>query len=250
MQKMQKIFLVFSEYTDPAHHVPLVAQRISQHSGPIYFITKDPRPLVSVITDNARRSLVHVTVTGLGSTKFEPHVPEPADLVPVVQQLARVLNSQLVVRIDPIIFGANHSRCFRIMRKFAALGVQRFRISYCSLYPFVRQRFRSLGLPVPNSFYYPASWIAKHSTALANQAEKLGVSLEYCAPLAQIEHAIDPRIVQSGCVSDIEYNRLGYKPVPPQRKQRPHCRCWAKVEGLSEFKSCKHSCVYCYFSKP
>ena len=250
MQKMQKIFLVFSEYTDPAHHVPLVAQRAASHPGPLYFITKDPRPLSDIILDNAKRSLVHVTISGLGSTKFEPHAPKPADLVPVVQQLARVLNSQLVVRIDPIIFGANHSRCFRIMRKFAALGVQRFRISYCSLYPFVRQRFRSLGLPVPNSFYYPASWIAKHSTALADCAQQLGVSLEYCAPLPQVERAIDMRIVKTGCVSDVEYRRLGYKPVPPQRKQRPHCRCWAKVEGLSEFKSCKHGCVYCYFSKP
>ncbi|RLF46630.1 MAG: hypothetical protein DRN29_04840 [Thermoplasmata archaeon] len=244
-----KQFLVFSEYTDPAHHVPLVAQRVASHAGQLYFITKDPRPLVSIITDNARRSLVHITVTGLGSTKFEPHAPKPADLMPAVQQLARILKDQLVVRIDPIIFGANHLRCFTVMRKFAQLGVQRFRISYCSLYPFVRQRFKSLGIPTPNSFHYPASWIAKHSTALANCAQQLGVSIEYCAPLPQVEHAIDPRIIKTGCASDIEYRRLGYKPVPPQRKQRPHCKCWAKAEGLPEFKSCKHGCVYCYFSK-
>jgi len=245
-----KQFLVFSEYTDPAHHVPLVAQRATAHSGPLYFITKDPRPLVSLITDNAYRSLVHITISGLGSTKLEPHAPKPTDLMPAVQQLASILKDQLVIRVDPIIFGANHLRCFTVMRKFAALGVQRFRISYCSLYPFVRQRFRSLGLPVPNSFHYPAAWIAKHSTALANQAEKLCVSLEYCGALPQIEQAIDPRISKTGCVADTEYRRLGYKPVPPQRKQRPHCKCWAKAEGLPEFKSCKHGCVYCYFSKP
>ncbi|MCW3140553.1 MAG: DUF1848 domain-containing protein [Methanophagales archaeon] len=247
---MQKIFMVFSEYTDPAHHVPLLMQRVAKHDGPLYFITKDPRPLTDIILDNARRSLVHVTISGLGGTKFEPRAPKSKDLITPVQQLVSVLGKQLVIRIDPIIFGANHSRCFSIMRKFAALGVQRFRISYCSLYPFVRQRFRSISLSVPNSFYYPASWICRHSTALADCAQQLGVSLEYCAPLPQIEHAIDPSIVLSGCVSDIEYRRLGYKPVPPQRKQRQHCKCWAKVEGLPKFKSCKHGCVYCYFSKP
>ena len=244
-----KQFLVFSEYTDPAHHVPLVAQRAASHDGPLYFITKDLRPLTDIILDNARRSLVHITISGLGSTKLEPHAPKPTDLMPAVQQLASILKDQLVVRIDPIIFGANHLRCFNVMRKFAQLGVQRFRISYCSLYPFVRQRFRAMGLTVPNSFHYPTVWIAKHSAALADCAQQLGVSLEYCAALPQIEQAIDPRIVLSGCVADVEYQRLGYKPVPPQRKQRPHCRCWAKVEGLPEFKSCPHKCLYCYFSK-
>lgn len=116
-----KQFLVFSEYTDPAHHVQLVAQRASQHSGPLYFITKE---------------------------------------------------------------------------------------------------------------------------------QQLNVSLEYCAPLPQITNYIDPRISKTGCACDIEYRRLGFKPVPPHRKQREHCRCWAKTDGLPEFKSCKHNCVYCYFSKP
>lgn len=245
----QKQFLVFSEYTDPAHHVARVAQRASQHSGPLYFITKDPRPLLPVISENAQRSLVHVTITGLGSTQFEPGAPKPTDLVESIRQLGNALGEQLVIRIDPIIFGANHSRCFRIMCKFAPF-VHRFRISYCSLYPFVRQRLNSLGISTPNSFHYPPEQIRKHSTLLANLAQQLNVSLEYCAPLPQIANSIDPRIAQTGCACDIEYRRLGYKPLLPQRKQREHCRCWAKTEGLPEFKSCKHNCVYCYFSKP
>ena len=106
----QKQFLVFSEYTDPAHYVQLVAQRASQHSGPLYFITKDPRPLMPIITENAQRSLVHVTITGLGGTQFEPGAPKPSDLVESIRQLGDDLGKQLVIRIDPIIFGANHSR--------------------------------------------------------------------------------------------------------------------------------------------
>lgn len=243
-----KPFLVLSEYTDPCHHVKAVEQRVGQHEGPLYFITKDPRPLEHIITENKEREIVHITISGLGGTKLEPHAPKPSEITATVLNLIDILGDKLVIRIDPVIFGANHKRIFKVIETFKT--AKRFKVSYCSLYPFVRQRFQQLGLPMNDGkFHYPLTMIQKHSKMLADATEKIGATLEYCGALPEVAPALDKRIKITGCVGAEEYKRLHLKPTAAQRSQRQQCLCLAKTEGLPEFKSCKHGCVYCYFSK-
>ena len=240
-------FLVFSEFTDPCHHPKLTKERAEEHTGPLYFITKDPRPIMQTIRGNKERSIVHVTITGLGGTPCEPNVPLSKDLKESVRELSSLLGNKLTIRCDPIIFGANDTKISDIIREFSFC--KQFRISYCSLYPFIRPRLAKLGIKTPDSFRYYQLPIKKHSAEIAKTAEECGATISYCAPLPEIAKVLHKSISHDPCISSEAYKATGFPPLQATRTQRQQCSCLAKTEGLPEFKSCKHGCVYCYFSK-
>lgn len=98
------------------------------------------------------RVIIHTTFTGFGHSVLEPFVPAPYDEFDAITTLVDggFPKNKIVVRIDPIIpTKKGIETAYNVFLTFIDHGFNRFRISLIDMYPHVRRRFKSAGLPLP-----------------------------------------------------------------------------------------------------
>lgn len=199
--------------------------------------------------------ILHCGCTGLGSTVYEPNVPEYKWQL---NQLAKLLHfgfdpSHVVLRIDPILptkEGLYHVKLvldqFKHMQNEnpAMACINRIRISVMDTYPHVRQRFKNAGINLPYGENFYAPYTMMHDvTELLNT---FPYQYETCAE----PYLNSPNIIQTGCVSEKDLAILGLQSdtgyTNPQG--RKGCLCLScKTELLSCKHPCGHKCLYCYW---
>ncbi len=195
----------------------------------------------------------HFTVTGLGGTVIERHVPEPAVALRQIEPLLEIVArpERLSLRFDPIVHWEENGRMMsnlnffeHLARVASRLGITTIRFSFAQWYPKAKRRagrreFRFIDPPK-----------AEKLAACRNLAEiaaAAGLSLYSCAQnfLTGV-----PGIRPSSCIDGALLSALHpaceTAPLRKDRTQRPECGCTESADIGSYTQSCPHSCIYCY----
>jgi len=216
-----------TERADPT--VNLKWRAWAAEGNPAILVTKMPRLLYSMI-GGCKNIIVHCTITGLGGTAIEPKI-DPADIsLEYYHRLCDHLGKERVVlRIDPIV----HWEDFQSeLKRIAGEAEDRLRISFVDMYFHSRNRFLRAGLVLPQETFHKPLEERKRIW------EELGRP-EVCG---------EPGLPSIPCVSKLDCEILGVKPIPALKGQRRACGCLAnKVELCTWPPRCTYGCLYCYW---
>lgn len=206
---------------------------------PAILITKRADRLCDILTHMVDRFdmniIVHCTITGLGGTYHEPHVP-PAEIeIDSYHHIANLIgNERTVLRIDPIFPSWNTMKDIsKIISKRIVGG--RLRVSFIDAYNHVRTRY------VLAKNIDPFSWKGLHAPLewRLECLKMLPIDTEVCG---------EPGIPCTGCVSEKDLKTFRIVERTDRKGQRAACSCIsAKTELLSTIGQCPNKCLYCYW---
>lgn len=205
--------------------------------------------------------IVHATITGYGGTILEPLVPYPYEQYGAVMYLIEkgFPKEKIVIRVDPIIpTKKGCERALNVIKTFIDMGFNRYRISVIDMYPHVRERFKTAGLPLPyGSKFSPSEDQLKAVDSTILDAKSYLVSLGKPLKDLRIESCAEPGLTEAiacGCISRYDLNLIGLYYGNPNTGgyQRKNCMCYSgKTELLEHKQQCPHQCLYCYWkTKP
>jgi DNA repair photolyase len=204
--------------------------------------------LIEKLIEYKGKIILHLTVTGMGSTRIEPFVPSPQTTLEKLQKLidGGFPTDHIVLRVDPIvptIKGLNTATS--VLRLFRGLGIKRVRISFLDNYKHVRERFKEIGVELYNGeFHAPLKERLKCLTAIKYCAEECGYeTVEACG---------EPGIDSIPCLSQKDIDILGLTDeivLEGSAEQRKSCGCPANKSELLRVKPhrCDNKCLYCYW---
>ncbi|MHC4109039.1 MAG: DUF1848 family protein, partial [Planctomycetota bacterium] len=224
------------------------------------FWTKWPRPFFRVlerVLEAEYPVLWNVTVTGLGSTQVEPHVPASGKVVASIVELSHMVPpSAILWRYDPILVSAHYDRRYhretfgRLVEALAG-HVDRVAVSFVTRYkrqvePDLQAYQRASGdtpqtLPLPEQI--------ELAVELREVAAAAGIPLTLCCSPDVRQAASCPR---SGCNS-FDWVRRVYPALEQHRRLkdrpcRPDCGCSAEVD-IGVYDTCVLGCRYSYGSR-
>jgi hypothetical protein len=223
------------------------------------FWTKWPRPFFPVleqVLEVGYPVLWNVTLTGLGATNVEPHVPPPTKSVTALKELSRrVPSSGIVWRYDPILLSArydrgHHRETFGRLAEALAGSVDRVALSFVT-------RYRSKVEPDLRA-YQRESGDTCGSPCRSEQIDLIGELRELAAAVGlPVTLCCSPEVrgplglARTGCNSfdwaRRVYPILGRFPRLKDRPSRPDCGCSAEVD-IGVYDTCVLGCRYSYAS--
>lgn len=218
------------------------------YKGNIIITKRLTDKLIEKLIEYKDKIILHLTVTGMGSTRIEPFVPNPQATLGKLQKLidGGFPIDHIVLRIDPIvptIKGLNTATS--VLRLFRGLGIKRVRISFLDNYKHVRERFKEIGVELYNGeFHAPLKERLKCLTAIKYCAEECGYeSVEACG---------EPGIDSVPCLSQKDIDILGLTDditLEGSKGQRNSCHCPSNKKELLKIKphKCNNGCLYCYW---
>ena len=275
--------LVASERTDPAFHVQDILDIINGNKSVaeygivdgkrqvvgnvtgrdfagLYLITKHDGLPMKQLLETKIPKLIHFSITGLGSTKYEPGVMKPMDLLNKIgEYIQQGLDPESVtIRIDPIVPGVTTPNMIRsVVKKASELGIKRIRFSIMDAYPNTVASMQKLGYDFENNYGInlrtgKINFTAKQETIdrivdfMLKMKEEYGVSLGTCA-----EGLAREGISKEGCLSVASVNKMLGTQIEDKgtdnNGQRKLCSCYGgKIDALQYGRHCASHCVYCY----
>lgn len=198
--------------------------------------------------------ILHATVTGYGRTKLEPNVMSPIQSFKQLNKLreAGFHANHIVLRVDPIIPTERGIRVARDIIEYGYReGIRRVRVSVLDMYPHVRERFSTAGIPLPYGNNFSAT--KEQFMAIDNMLQFC--LLKYCSSKFSIESCAEPLLqepIHTGCVGPKDFEILGLtapeETLSVGAKQRKTCLCCScKTELLNNREQCPNGCLYCYW---
>ena len=218
------------------------------YKGNIIITKRLTDKLIEKLIEYKDKIILHLTVTGMGSTRIEPFVPSPQTTLEKLQKLidGGFPTDHIVLRVDPIvptIKGLNTATS--VLRLFRGLGIKRVRISFLDNYKHVRERFKEIGVELYNGeFHAPLKERLKYLSDIKYCAEECGYeSVEACG---------EPGIDSVPCLSQKDIDILGLTDeivLEGSAEQRKSCGCPANKSELLRVKPhrCYNKCLYCYW---
>ncbi len=218
------------------------------YKGNIIITKRLTDKLIEKLIEYKDKIILHLTVTGMGSTRIEPFVPSPQTTLEKLQKLiyGGFPTDHIVLRVDPIvptIKGLNTATS--VLRLFRGLGIKRVRISFLDNYKHVRERFKEIGVELYNGeFHAPLKERLKCLTAIKYCAEECGYeTVEACG---------EPGIDSIPCLSQKDIDILGLTDeivLEGSAEQRKSCGCPANKTSLfkGKLERCDNKCLYCYW---
>ncbi|MGQ9472092.1 MAG: DUF1848 family protein [Candidatus Aminicenantales bacterium] len=195
----------------------------------------------------------HLTVTGLGGTLVERHVPAPETTLAQVKPLIAIAKdkARLSLRFDPVVFWFEGKRLksnlefFPLLAKQASsYGLRQVRFSFAQWYPKAIRRAAQAGFPY---FDPPESEKLEAAAWLSKVAEAYDIELLACA---QSFLTVVSGIKPSACINGAWLEKLHPRQEPVSKRkdktQRQECNCTESIDIGSYAQSCPHSCLYCY----
>jgi hypothetical protein len=190
---------------------------------------------------------IHFTVTGMGGTRFEPHVPGDSEIFSTLPELIRLVGNPLRIRgrIDPLVHfqlqdGTTYTNVVefeRIASQFANYGVRDIVSSWMSNYKKVNARLHSQGI-IPQE----PDEITRHRELeyIRSILKKRGLNLHGCC--TQL-------MGRSKCIDGELLMRLHPRNLPcstlKAKGQRADCGCTGSFD-IGWYNPCPHGCLYCY----
>lgn len=236
-------------------------QRFPREIHSLVLWTKDPR---NIYQNSALRNevskhnlLVQFTLTGLGGTRIEPTVPDPAVLLGEMPRLVDFLKDPRRIRwrFDPIVTleqenGGNWSSASQfesIAKEMAKFGIDNCYFSFLQMYPkFARRKLGEAGIRLVVPSVDEQASVVDQMKLVSDSA---GVALYSCAqPLLESVPGITP----AKCIDNDLLTELHPAKIPvssardaTQSKYRPSCYCTESVD-IGSYLACGHGCAYCY----
>lgn len=234
-----------------------LAARLQEKAPPaathsVVLWTKNPH---NIFTNQALRNqlvqyeqlFLHLSITGLGGTLLEPHVPTPDKVLSMLSALIDFFHGpeRINIRFDPIVHFempdgsrvGNLDYFETLAPTLARLELRRVTVSWVQIYGKVSRRLQTLGIrPVSMTDLKRQ----KEAAWLRNKADEHGINLHGCCV---------PGWPRSSCIDAERLNQLhphGCRAATRRaRGQRPLCRCSESLD-IGWYHSCIHGCVYCY----
>lgn len=262
---MLKQLVVASEYGEPSNYQSLICNNLMVTKGIrktnicLLLITKNLPGCDHIIITADKLEIstqIHCTITGLGGTKLEPHIPTPnlmvKDSVEFIQKY-KIDPKVITIRIDPIVpefLDLQMAEASYTLEAFADIGVRGCRISIVDYYPHIRARFDKLGIEHPGRFQPLDSAKESIINQLFHLTCKFNMNLHLCAESIPKGLAGSKDIDTEGCASAASWERIGIDGLrSAARKQRRECTCDLEKRDLlvGLEKGCKPGCAYCYW---
>lgn len=205
--------------------------------------TKNPKRIIDSGMD-FRRVALQLTVTGMGGTEWEPHVPTSMQVWDDVATLVKKgFNPDLINwRFDPIIHAnAEYVKRGAILDEMAkaasSLGITRCITSFVTFYGVVKQRWPD---------WEKSQFAPEQQTEIVKEMKDIlgqyKVELYGC-----VQPHLAGLIRPSACIDGEYYGSItGFDLVGDKDKyQRKHCNCTASYD-IGKYRKCSHGCLYCY----
>ena len=252
-----------SRRTDlPGFHADECAARLSRLRKPVhsvFFWTRypgalhRPSPLGDMVRYGIENALVHLTITGLGGSRLEPHVPDTEATLAQVPPLIEALGGEprrIIWRFDPVLLEVMGPDSFApLARRLGAIGVGRCVISFPAL----------MSLKGSLEPAYAHHGIRRHeghekrdaALRLAEVGQRHGVSLAACCQ-PKLVRDCGGAITEAACIdaalaADLHPRGLPLD-LPEDPSQRRNCHC-ATSHDIGKYSDrCGSGCVYCYSS--
>jgi hypothetical protein len=212
-----------------------------------------PGPLHELVRTQIENPLIHLTITGLGGTRFEPRVPTTNEVLRQLDPLIMLLRGEperILWRFDPILKEAMDIKSFTTLsRIMGGHGIKICVFSFPSLMSLkgsLDEQYQSHGL---------SRWSRTEKRDFANRmaeiAARVGLTLWACNQPQLLEDT-HGAILPASCISAELAQRLHPRQLPlvlpKDPTQRRHCNC-VKSDDIGHYQDlCQSGCVYCYSS--
>lgn len=246
MDKSQLIGI--TETGDPSQHMDIFDRLYDAN----IIITKSliTEEFIQKLVENKEKIILHLTVTGMGGSRIEPHVQTKEVSHVWFKKLldAGFPVEQCVLRIDPCIpTDKGIQTATDVIELFSDTGIKRVRFSSLDLYKHVKKRFNEENIKPPHDdFHAPKKNIDKLYNSLKTVCDKYNMILETCA------EDLDNKDAMVGCVSQKDIDILGLSDkikLIGSSEQRKGCLCPNNKRELIRCKptQCGNKCLYCFW---
>ncbi len=211
----------------------------------IFFLTKDPRPMVPHMREISRMghmTVFHVTLTPYGRD-LEPGVHLKADISYACEEIARRIGrDRMVWRYDPVILNKGisleyHRRKFSMICSEASRWTDRCVFSFVNLY----EKLIHLEHSGVIRRVSPGEMDAFMRMASAVAADHR-ISLSCCCGTWDLTgYGIEHR----ACLDRVTIRSLGIPYETQAAPLREGCTCVKSID-IGEYGTCGHGCIYCY----
>lgn len=205
--------------------------------------------LIEKLLEHKDKIILHLTVTGYGSTKIEPFVPNLKTTHVKFKSLIKrgFPLEQCVLRVDPIIptdEGIETAR--KVVNLFSDTGIKRVRFSILDMYEHVKKRFIENDMDLPfETFHAPRNKRIEIHDMLLEMGNDYGFEVEACG---------EPGMEEVSCLSQKDIDILGLSKeimLVGSSNQRRSCLCPKNkqelIQGDSKAKRCLNKCLYCFW---
>lgn len=272
-----------SEHTDPVFHADKIVKMVEEELKKpakerkfhmLQLMTKhDGLPLRKLLELKIPKT-VHFSITSLGSTKWEPGVMKPKDLLDRIESFIKegILPPGIVtIRIDPIIPGVTTEEGIRyVVERASKMGIRNFKFSIMDSYGYTDgagRRDRKIIQMMERQGYDWDTYYGRDSYGVVNYdakpeymnaiyqhmeglAEEFNIKFFTCGEKPKSVNGTLKNISFSvGCLNAKTVNAtLGVEDVEDFKgNQRDGCSCYGgKIDALKWGDECRSSCVYCY----
>lgn len=196
---------------------------------------------------NYQQIFIHLTITGMGGSEFEPLIPPWKKIEQMIGPLIEIAGSpqRLCWRFDPILIVKKEGKSYsnfdlfpEIMESIISWGLRTCRISWVSPYKKVVSRLAARGWHLGPQTLAEQKEQAKK---IAQWSKNKGMEIHFCAMAGfPISRCIDGYFLK-----EIHPQKLDCS-FKKAKGQRPLCGCTESLDiGWYSLK-CKHGCLYCY----
>jgi len=222
----------------------------SVHSLVIW--TKNPRNMIvegplKETLEKYRQIYVHLTITGMGGSEFEPMIPPWGEAVGMIGPLIDLVGSprRISWRFDPILETERGGQGYSNFDLFPSLaeaiapfGITSCRVSWVSPYKKVVARMAKKG-------WHLVSRSPQERNDRANRLIQIGgehgVSVFFCC----MEGLPISRCIDGELLSEIHPDGR-HCSTDKAKGQRPLCGCTESRDIGWYSQRCQHGCLYCY----
>jgi len=190
---------------------------------------------------------IHLSITGMGATIFEPNIPPWQEVADMVPGLVRLVGDpgRISWRFDPILFAQVAGKRYTNFSLFAPIaeavkrsGVTSCRTSWVEAYKKVQRRVAKKNITLE---IQPYEQRLAQAGELRKIAEKTGMSVAYCS----MEGFPRSRCIDGKLLIELHPE----KALCSQRKakgQRKLCGCTESLDIGWYSQKCRNGCIYCY----
>ena len=194
-----------------------------------------------------RQIYVHLTITGMGGSDFEPRTPSWKETVALLGGVVEAASSpeRICWRFDPILEAEKDGEEFsslpnfpRLAEAIAPFGIRRVVVSWVSPYKKVMARMAKSGWRLLQKTPEERS---KQGKFLEEVCKQFGFSLSFCSMEG---------FPVSRCIDGERLSLLHPEGLrcfnEKARGQRPLCGCTKSLDIGWYTDRCRHACMYCY----
>lgn len=194
-----------------------------------------------------RQIYVHLTITGMGGSAFEPQIPSWEETTGLLGELGKMTKSpeRICWRFDPILEAERGGEKFsnltyfpRLAEAVAPFGIKQVMVSWVSPYKKVTARMAKSGWQLCQK---SPEEKRKQAKFLEEVCGRFGFSLRFCS----MEGFPVSRCIDGETLSRLHPEGLSCS-QEKARGQRELCGCTKSLDIGWYTDRCRHACMYCY----